>query len=245
MRDDVYRQVQQEQDSWMKRGRRQLLDQLLQAHGPDRRPAQVLELGAGLGQNIDTLARLGPVDAVEVHPVALETLRTRPGLRRLFTDAMPFDLDAHYDVICALEVIEHLPDDRGVLRWARDLLTPGGVLVLTVPACPWLFSEHDEALGHLRRYTRRSLLAALPPDLRVLTCGYTNLLLFPAQVAQVVANGAARRFRPPGPPTKRAVPHAGPLDAVLGRVFQQELALLRRGLSLPYGGGLYCVARRD
>src|SRR5262249_7443652 len=60
-------------------------------------------------------------------------------------------------MIGLFDVLEHLDDDRGVLRWLSSVLEPGGVLVLTVPAHPFLFDEMDEMAHHRRRYRREEL----------------------------------------------------------------------------------------
>lgn len=75
-------------------------------------------------------------------------------------DQLPF-ADGSIDVVCLLDVIEHLPDPGRALAEARRVLTPDGRLVVNVPAHEWLWSAADDTLGHLRRYTRRSLAAEL------------------------------------------------------------------------------------
>jgi SAM-dependent methyltransferase len=75
-------------------------------------------------------------------------------------DRLPF-ADGSIDVVCLLDVIEHIPDTREALAEARRVLAPGGRLVVNVPAHQWLWSAADDALGHQRRYSRRTLEAEL------------------------------------------------------------------------------------
>jgi SAM-dependent methyltransferase len=65
------------------------------------------------------------------------------------------------DAALSCDVFEHLDDDVAASRSLFEVTRPGGVLVTTVPALPWLWSEHDIALQHRRRYTRKTLRAAL------------------------------------------------------------------------------------
>ena len=64
---------------------------------------------------------------------------------------------AQYDVVIATDVLEHIDDDESAARRLMALTRPGGRVVITVPAAPWLFGYHDEILGHHRRYSRRTL----------------------------------------------------------------------------------------
>lgn len=75
-----------------------------------------------------------------------------------FTAELP---DGEFDVVTALDVLEHVEDHYGFLATLVGRLRPGGYLVISVPAWPVLFSSHDVALKHFRRYTPRSLRAVL------------------------------------------------------------------------------------
>ncbi len=77
------------------------------------------------------------------------------------------DLDDgdRFDTILYMDVLEHIADDRAELARAADQLRPGGHLIVLAPAHQWLFTPFDEAIGHYRRYTRRSLRAAAPDGL--------------------------------------------------------------------------------
>ena len=132
----------------------------------------VLEVGAGLGTNTPFL--LGPkqeswlclepdADLTARIPAMLadhprhEIVKTRTGTLR--------DLAANetFDTILYIDVLEHIEDDLGEMRLALRHAAPRGKIIVLSPAHPWLFTEFDRALGHYRRYTRRSLRACAPP----------------------------------------------------------------------------------
>jgi SAM-dependent methyltransferase len=134
-------------------------------------------------------------------------------------------------------VLEHLDDDARALRELRRTLRPGGVAVITVPAYEWLFSSHDEALDHRRRYGKRQLLRRVrEADLVPERVTHYNTLLFPL-IAPV---RLATRNRPA---SEDAKPTWAPVNAVLYRLFTSERALMDRR-SLPFGLSLAVVARR-
>lgn len=151
---------------------------------------------------------------------------------------MPFP-DASFDLVTCLDVIEHTPDDRHTLSELRRVTRPRGALLLTVPAHPALWSAHDEANRHYRRYTRRALVAAaVETGWAVEARTYFNAaLLAPAAVVRL-----ARRHARSQRSELSLTPPA--LDRVLEWPSIAEAALLRSGVRLPAGLSLLAVLRR-
>jgi trans-aconitate methyltransferase len=132
----------------------------------------VLEVGAGLGANTRQFASLGfdHWTCLEPDPALLEQIQTGPGLldRHEFVlgDLSAVHPSRRFDAILYIDVLEHIADDSGELRRAASHLSPGGALIVLSPAHQWLFSPFDRAIGHYRRYTKESLQAVTPPQLR-------------------------------------------------------------------------------
>jgi SAM-dependent methyltransferase len=134
---------------------------LLAEHGVTgagaRRP-RVLDVGAGDAFVAGVVAGAAcDVVACDVafSPADVATLSAVPGVTA--TTTLP---DGAFDAALALDVIEHVDDDVALLAAVRARVRPGGLVVVTVPAWPALFSRHDVALGHRRRYTPRACRAA-------------------------------------------------------------------------------------
>lgn len=124
-----------------------------------------IEIGSGLGYYGSDWAEAGyPLTVSEADQGRLTQLRERFGgddrvrVREL---AVPIDVTGEYSSAVAYNVLEHIPDDVAALRAFRGLLRPGGAVILIVPAFPSAMSDFDRAIGHFRRYTRRSLRTAL------------------------------------------------------------------------------------
>jgi SAM-dependent methyltransferase len=215
------------------------LEEALQGLGPG--PHLVLDVGCGTG---GTLARL-PQDCVgygiEESEEALRFCAMR-GLDRVQqgrAEALPW-ADGTFHAVLALDVLEHIPNHEQAARELRRVLVPGGVLVCTVPAHPWLWSEHDVALHHVRRYRApelRALLQSAGFGLRRLS--YYNAALFPA----VAAVRLLQRLGPERPPEAarsdvKLPPR--PLNALLAAVLGAERHVLRRA-DLPIGVSLLAV----
>ncbi len=219
---------------WWFVGRRQIvLDQLAAywTQGP------VLDLGCGTGGVLKHLLRFGDAVGVDPSPEAAGYCRRR-GLPVALASGhcLPF-ADATFGAVLALDVIEHVDDDVGLLREARRVLRPGGVVIITVPALPWLWSSHDDVNHHRRRYLRGTLAWAVrAAGLEPCKISYYNALLLPLAVTRKVLhrlNGTGDHLE--------TLP--GPANTVLRGVLTAERPLIRRW-DLPLGASLVCTARR-
>ena len=125
-------------------------------------PAKIIEAGCGWGVNLEALEKAGySVTGLDISRRILEMI-DRPGRRLIEADlnqAPPADFE-RADGLLALDVIEHLDDDRGALGRLARLVHPGGLAIVSVPALPELFSEFDRVQGHRRRYMPDTLRAA-------------------------------------------------------------------------------------
>lgn len=207
------------------------------------REARVLDLGCGTGGTMKALHGLARFTGLDRSSTAARFATRRTGeavLCGLATD-LPVR-DNSVDAVLALDVFEHIPDDARAVEEVRRILKPGGALVATVPCHPALFSEHDRALHHVRRYTRDGFLALLSAHgLHPVRATWTNATLYPL----VAVVRWIRRTRNAGHAAalSDASRSVGPLNAVLKQVMMTERWFLRRG-NLPWGIGLLVVARR-
>lgn len=227
----------QELDHWWFVARRAIIDHLVRAHVPLPSDARILEAGCGTGGNLALLAQYGALDAMEYDEDARASATAR-GLCRVEAGALPNAVgfgETRYDMIALLDVLEHIDEDEASLRALSARLTPGGRLLLTVPAAPWLWSGHDVLHHHKRRYTHEGLLDVVrAAGLKVEVSGYFNSLLFPVAVAQRFAHQLLRRATPLD---ARPAPL---VNAALQLVFAAERHLLGR-IPFPMGLSLYAI----
>ena len=142
-------------------------------------PATILEIGCGQGAFGTRLARAGQYLAVEPDPTSYRVARSRiEPLGGEVRNALASDVEPgrSFDLVCAFEVVEHLEDDRGAVESWRDLVAPGGSLLISVPAWQDRFNHWDTMVGHYRRYSpaecRDVLTAAGFVDVDVIVYGW-------------------------------------------------------------------------
>lgn len=231
-----------EEDHWWFVARRHILQDAIRRIAPLTDGAGVLEAGCGTGGNLAMLEDFGRVSAFEPDAGARELARRKSGVQvsegRLPTD-VPFEGES-FDLVVALDVLEHIDDDLAGLRALRDRLRPGGWMVITVPAFSFLWSHHDVVHHHKRRYRKKELTRlARQTGLSLVTATYFNTLLFPVIAAVRFVKNLLRRES-----ADDAILPLRLVNVILAAVFASERHLVGR-VSLPLGVSILMVARRS
>jgi SAM-dependent methyltransferase len=227
---------------WWYRGRRQVIRAELDAL-PLPPDAQVLDAGCGSGRTMQELEDYGTVQGVELDEDAAELARSRGHgqvtVGRL--EQLPWP-DRTFDLITSLDVIEHTPDDRATLAELLRVCRPGGWLLVTVPAYQGLWSAHDEANHHYRRYSRAMLRNAAAGAGWTVTrmTSFNSVLLAPAAAVRL----ARRRFPAHNGAADDLTIPPGWLNDLLERPLQMEAGWLGHGHGLRFGLSLLAVMRR-
>lgn len=234
------RMAELDQDHWWFLARRRILKALITRVVRPPKKSKVLEVGCGTGHNLAMLKGFGSVEASELDRCARAVANKRlPGKVKCakLPDLTMFKRNG-YDLIALLDVLEHVPDDLASLRAIHMRLKPGGALLMTVPANPWMWSAHDSAHHHFRRYTKKQLeelFLRSGLDVQLLSC--FNSLLFPLIAAARLFGKITRRES-----ADDKLPSA-PVNWLLEKIFGLEAALIGR-IPMPFGVSLVAVVRR-
>jgi ubiquinone/menaquinone biosynthesis C-methylase UbiE len=216
----------------------ELIDRLAMPAG-----ARLLDVGCGTGANLKAFNKEFERVGIDASDAALEFCHQR-GLKSLVRakiEQSGLEKD-DFDVVTALDVLEHVDDDMQALRELRRVSKPGGFILITVPAFGFLWSEHDEALHHRRRYTTAELESKLTAaGFQVVRISYFLATLFlPILFARVAQNLTKRRVEPQA--THVILPKW--LNSAIVRLLDVEKRLLQWTWRMPFGVSIVALAQK-
>jgi SAM-dependent methyltransferase len=227
---------------WWYIGRRRIIASFVReicSRIKDRRP-KILDVGCGTGANLVMLGEFGEAHGIDVSQDALSFCRER-GLKNVQHGAaedLPFE-EGTFDLVTALDVVEHLDDDLAGLKEFRRVLRPGGRILLFVPAFMFLWGVQDDVSHHRRRYTLPELLEVVrKAGFEIERSTYANITFFlPILLVRKFMRLTGLRTE-----TENSIGISA-FNGVLGKLFGAESAVLRR-MNIPFGVSALCVARR-
>lgn len=244
MEPEFYQQYfAEEQGHWWFKMRRRLIFSLLKQYLTSS-PAQtkLLDYGCGSGYLVGQLQRAG-YDAYgqDISPEAIAFGQQR-GIKRLAAakgSRINFS-DNYFDLVLALDVVEHIADDRAALAELARVLRPAGIAIITVPAYQWLWGKQDVVARHYRRYRLQQLIRLVErnTNLRPLKKSYFNTLLFPGVIIFRLLDKLFPIQRQSDFDLNNRL-----LNRLLYGIFRQEIPWLKH-FSFPFGLSILLVLKK-
>lgn len=229
-----------EDDYWWFAARREMVLELLKKYV--KRGTPLLDAGCGTGLLTKTVDRKYIVTAIDFSKKSLALTRKRkPKAKILYVNLekrLPFPKES-FAGITLLDVLEHIDDQKALSNLAR-VMKPNGIIIITVPAYPWLFSYWDVLHQHRRRYTRTQLIQLLKRyGFAIEHSSYFNTLFFPLILFVRIFKSTFEKHR------RDSDCYEMPIQAnnVLHTIFRKETRLATK-FRIPFGLSLLVVARK-
>ena len=220
-----------EKGHWWYRGRLEWAKDIISQWNKTQRSISYIDVGGGTGgfaKEIKNAFNIKRVAVVDSHSAALEKLHAKDSFE-VFDANLEKEIPVPWEpnLITCMDVIEHIKYDQAVLNLIAKKLAPGGLLILSVPAFPFLYSNWDKQLGHYRRYRRGTLEKKLKKaGLRLQDSSYAWSILFPF---------APYRWLSPAKQTELELPKVKkPINDILILLSKIERKV-SRVLGMPFG----------
>lgn len=227
---------------WWFVGRRAILEEFLRIIIPHQKAEKpkILDVGCGTGANLEMLAQFGTSEGVDVSDDALEFCRKK-GLKvhKGLAESLPFE-DESFDVVTALDVVEHLDDDVSGLKEMHRVLKTGGKTLIFVPAFMWLWGVQDDISNHRIRYTKKQIVERLEKaGFTVERATYANWTFF----APILAGRTLMKITGIKPESENNV-NVSALNGIFGKIFSSERLWLKK-FDFPFGVSIVITARKN
>jgi SAM-dependent methyltransferase len=231
---------QAEKAHWWCVGRRNLVRRIFDFLSISKN-AKILDIGCNSGVLVGELQKDGYSAAGLDMSAEAVAYGTATGIKNLQQGMLgePIIENETFDVVMALDVLEHISDDTVAVKDLLSLVRKGGYIVCMVPAFPWLWSRQDEVAEHFRRYTKKTLIRLFEnKDTEIVYCSYFNTILFlPIVVVRLVfgrwLSSSASDFEL----NNRFI------NRVFASVFTAEINRMPGG-SYPFGISLCCIIKK-
>lgn len=221
-------------------GRRELLRVLIKKYFTTKN-AQILNIGCGTGEDVYVFEKFGKLFALDIAHETTKYAKRYLG-NVICSDAQKSAVKSDkFDLIIISDVLEHIPNDLQTLNEITRLLKKNGQVVITVPAIAWLYSSHDAALQHLRRYSEKRLKQVLKyNNLHIIAIGYWNVFIFlPLMTVRLLKKIVAYS----NVPRPANIPRG--LNRILMLFVRFENYLIAKGIRFPVGTTLFVVAKKS
>lgn len=234
--------AQCEDNHWFFIARRKIIKKIIASTVNIDKNAKMLEIGCGTGGNLKMLSSFASLNALEFDDFAREYAVKRNVCPVLKGKLLPYkdsECVEKFDVICMFDVLEHIDDDDSAVNDLRSMLSPGGFLIATVPSYQFLWSYHDIANNHKRRYTKKSLTSLFSNDKwEIKFTSYFNFFLFPAFfLVRFIGNISGKKQSD----DTKMPPQL--LNRALLSVFSIEASIMPK-ITFPFGSSLILTAKK-
>jgi len=227
-----YIEGQTEENFWFK-GKKRLINILLSKI--NLKNLKILNIGAGTGADLDILNRYGDIFICDINKKALDLINEDFYIEKKVCSATNLQYpNEKFDVVCLFDVFEHIKDDKKGATEVYRVLKKGGFLFFTVPAFNFLYSAHDKALKHVRRYNKKKIYQLLK-NFKYMNIGYWNSFLFiPLAILRLLKKKSKPKTDYFDLPTS--------IEKVFLKILTIENRLIKNGYKLPLGLSLvgYC-----
>lgn len=238
----------EERNFWF-RSRNRIIKHLFKKHLGIDKEKNILEIGCGTGFVLNGLSEFKnyKLTGAEIHLAGLKFARKRlPDIEFIQVDATRMPFENQFDAIGAFDVLEHITEDELVMRNVHKALKPKGLFFVSVPQYKSMWSIVDDISFHKRRYSRKGLTSKIRNSgFSIEYAGSFVTALFPAMYLSRVHKKYFGKEESVNLKNNFELELTPGINRAFEKIMKIDEFLIKSNLSLPFGGSLVMVARKN
>lgn len=235
--------LQSNNDHFWYKARRELIDYILKKYSKNKN-CKILEIGCGTGNLIPIISTHGDYVGIEKNKNAY--LEAQKYHKKIINKSIEnLEITEKYDIICLFDVLEHIKDDHKAIEKVYSFLENSGIIIITIPAYNFLFSNHDIAMDHYRRYSKKNITKILRINkFKIIEMGYWNSLLFPIiAIIRIIKKVFSRTIKTKSFHSEIKTPPRI-INKLIYNILKLENVLIKKNIKMPFGLSIYTIAKK-
>lgn len=227
-------------DFWYIKSRQDLIRKILKKYFNEKKDLKILDAGCGTGFNFEVLSEFGDVYGVDLSQTGLEECKKLNYKSLELKDVNKLNYENYFDVVIAIELIEHIENDEETIANFKKYLKNDGLLIITTPAFKFLWSKDDELAMHKRRYSKKRLKNILKNSgLKIEYLGYRYFLFFlPASLIFFIQKKRKKK--------KNSLEYTPKwINKTLLNYMKFENWSISKGAKFPFGIGFIAISQKQ
>lgn len=203
---------------------------------------KILNVGVGVGDDLSVISKFGDVYAIDIDHNALSLVPKELVKEKKLCDvcSLPYE-NNFFDLVIAFDVLEHVEDDVLAVSEIKRVLKKNGKFIITVPAFNFLYSKHDEKLGHFRRYNKKRLQSLMGGFSCQMIGFWIFILFFPAFLIRYLQKANINLIKD----ESTVFIKFNFLNIFFEKILRIENWFIKKGVSFPFGLTIYGIFKKD
>lgn len=199
---------------------------------------KILNIGAGTGDDLPVINQFGEIYVIDVDSNTLELISQKLVFEKRVCDAcrLPYP-NNFFDLALAFDVLEHIEDDSLAINEIYRVLKSGGLFIFTVPAFSFLYSSHDKALNHFRRYDKKTIRDRLSRFKSIESGFWVFSLFLPVALQRILKRKESN-------PKVHFIKLPTFINDIFYYLLRIENYLIEHGVPLPVGTTIYGIYQK-
>lgn len=232
----LYIFTSEKKEIWWYYVRKKIIKKIIGRYLLKKKNLNILDIGTGMGGLLEVLNDYGKISIVETNKNCRVYLKNNFSyINQIIPNISK--IKGKFDLITIFDALEHIKDDKKIIKKLRLYLNDEGIIIITVPAFQFLWSSHDELSMHFRRYSKKSIKEVFKDYKEIKISFFNYFLFFPILITRKFFNMLNLKIK------QNELANSFLINLILKNIFNIETLLINK-IDIPFGTSLYAIYKK-